>query len=146
MQELVRSNFFIEMCSWDDFAEKMYVGNFSKNKCGCHVTIILPLETMIFQPVTSWDHTFLDHSFSNSLNIFYVLSIPTIYFWKVQLLFFAEGVFLIVTWQPHSFLKILPPWILLTLKGPMFPSYRNQSVDLLCKSTEWFLYDGNIGR
>ena len=25
----------------------------------------------------------------------------------------------------------------------MFPSYRNQSVDLLCKSTDWFLY-GNI--
>ena len=25
----------------------------------------------------------------------------------------------------------------------MFPSYRNQSVDLL---TDWFLYDGNIGR
>ena len=24
----------------------------------------------------------------------------------------------------------------------MFPSYRNQSVDLLCKSTDWFLYDG----
>ena len=28
----------------------------------------------------------------------------------------------------------------------MLPSYRNQSVDLLCKSTEWFLYDGKIGR
>ena len=28
----------------------------------------------------------------------------------------------------------------------MFPSYRNQSVDLLCKSTDWFLYNGNIGR
>ena len=27
----------------------------------------------------------------------------------------------------------------------MFPSYRNQFVDLLCKSTDWFLYDGNIG-
>ena len=26
----------------------------------------------------------------------------------------------------------------------MFPSYRNQSFDLLCKSTGWFLYDGNI--
>ena len=26
----------------------------------------------------------------------------------------------------------------------MFPSYRNQSVDLLCKSADWFLYDGNI--
>ena len=28
----------------------------------------------------------------------------------------------------------------------MFPSYRNQSVDLLSKSTDWFLYDGNIDR
>ena len=28
----------------------------------------------------------------------------------------------------------------------MFPSYRNQSVDLQSKSTDWFLYDGNIGR
>ena len=26
----------------------------------------------------------------------------------------------------------------------MFPSYRNQSVDLQSKSTGWFLYDGNI--
>ena len=28
----------------------------------------------------------------------------------------------------------------------MIPSYWNQSVDLLCKSTDWFLYDGNSGR
>ena len=28
----------------------------------------------------------------------------------------------------------------------MFPSYTNQPVDLLCNSTDWFLYDGNIGR
>ena len=28
----------------------------------------------------------------------------------------------------------------------MFLSYRNQSVDLQNKSTDWFLYDGNIGR
>ena len=26
------------------------------------------------------------------------------------------------------------------------PIYRNQSVDLLYKPTDWFLYDGNIGR
>ena len=26
------------------------------------------------------------------------------------------------------------------------PSYRNQSVDLQSKSTDWFLYNGNIGR
>ena len=36
--------------------------------------------------------------------------------------------------------------ILLTIYRPMFPSYRSQSVDLRCKSTDWFLYDGNIGR
>ena len=28
----------------------------------------------------------------------------------------------------------------------MLPLYRNQTVDLQNKSTDWFLYDGNIGR
>ena len=28
----------------------------------------------------------------------------------------------------------------------MFPTYRSQSGDLLCKSTDWFLYDENRGR
>ena len=27
---------------------------------------------------------------------------------------------------------------------PVSPSYRNQSIDLLCKSIDWFLYDGNF--
>ena len=27
----------------------------------------------------------------------------------------------------------------------MFPSYRNQSTDLHCKSIDSFMYDGNIG-
>ena len=27
---------------------------------------------------------------------------------------------------------------------PVLPSYRNQSIDLLCKSMDWFLYEGNI--
>ena len=27
----------------------------------------------------------------------------------------------------------------------MFPSYRNQSIDLQTKSTDWFLHDRNIG-
>ena len=35
---------------------------------------------------------------------------------------------------------------LLTFQWPMFPSYRNQLVDLLCKSTDFLLYDGNISR
>ena len=26
---------------------------------------------------------------------------------------------------------------------PVLPSYRNQSVDFLCKSIDWFLYEGN---
>ena len=34
----------------------------------------------------------------------------------------------------------------LTFYRPMFPSHTNQSVDLFCKSIDWFLYDGNIGR
>ena len=29
--------------------------------------------------------------------------------------------------------------------NPVLPSYRNQSIDLLCKSIEWFLYEGNTG-
>ena len=28
---------------------------------------------------------------------------------------------------------------------PMFRSYRNQSIDVHCKSIDWFLYAGNIG-
>ena len=36
--------------------------------------------------------------------------------------------------------------VVLLLYRPMFPSYRNQSVDLQSKSSDWFLYDGDIGR
>ena len=28
----------------------------------------------------------------------------------------------------------------------MFPSYRNESTDLLCKSADWFLYEGNTAQ
>ena len=35
--------------------------------------------------------------------------------------------------------------ITLTHETPKLPSYRNQSIDLLCKSICWFLYDGNFG-
>ena len=31
----------------------------------------------------------------------------------------------------------------LTQYVPVFPSYRNQSIDLLRKSIDWFLYEGN---
>ena len=27
----------------------------------------------------------------------------------------------------------------------VLPSYRNQSIDLLCKSIDWFIYEGNTG-
>ena len=29
---------------------------------------------------------------------------------------------------------------------PMFQSYRNQPIDLISESNDWFLNDGNIGR
>ena len=28
---------------------------------------------------------------------------------------------------------------------PVLPSYRNQSIEMLCKSVDWFLYEGNTG-
>ena len=28
---------------------------------------------------------------------------------------------------------------------PVLPSYRNQSIDLLRKTIDWFLYEGNTG-
>ena len=33
---------------------------------------------------------------------------------------------------------------LLTLSGQRSLSYRNQSIDLLCKSMDWFLYDKDL--
>ena len=33
---------------------------------------------------------------------------------------------------------------LLTLSGLRRLSYRNQSIDLLCKSMDWFLYDNDL--
>ena len=35
---------------------------------------------------------------------------------------------------------IVKPWENLM---PVLPSYRNQSIDLLFKSTDWFMYEGN---
>ena len=31
------------------------------------------------------------------------------------------------------------------LSASVLPSYRNQSIDLLCKTVDWFLYVGNTG-
>ena len=48
--------------------------------------------------------------------------------------------------KPHQFcaVKTKLSWIL-TFKRSILPLYRNQSVDLLFKSTDWFLCDGSIG-
>ena len=35
--------------------------------------------------------------------------------------------------------------LILTFFTPMLPSYRNQSIDLHCKPTDWFLDEENIG-
>ena len=35
--------------------------------------------------------------------------------------------------------------IALTHEVPVLHSYRNQSIDLLCKTIDWFLYEGNTG-
>ena len=34
--------------------------------------------------------------------------------------------------------------LLLTHEMPVLPSYRNQSIDLLCKSIDWFLSEGTL--
>ena len=52
--------------------------------------------------------------------------------------------------SPYFFLKssTLPnenQYYKLTFFMSVFPSYRNQSIDLQCKSIDWFLYEGNIG-
>ena len=41
--------------------------------------------------------------------------------------------------------KWQPGYYKLTLSRPVFPLYRNQSVDLQSKSTDWSLYNGIIG-
>ena len=41
--------------------------------------------------------------------------------------------------------NILVSGNILTHYMPVLPSYRNQSIDLLWKSTDWFLYEGNTG-
>ena len=33
----------------------------------------------------------------------------------------------------------------LTYFNPVLPLYRNYTTDVLCKSVDWFLYNGNIG-
>ena len=47
---------------------------------------------------------------------------------------------------------LLTTWLLrrlfeckLTHYMPVLPSYRNQSIDLMWKSIDWFLYEGNTG-
>ena len=44
----------------------------------------------------------------------------------------------------HVFVHYYYPLCHLTLSGQRSLSYRNQSIDLLCKSMEWFLYDNGL--
>ena len=50
---------------------------------------------------------------------------------------------------PGSFSSILDKLLsfsmfnLLIARLPVLPSYRNLSIDLLCKSLDWFLHEGN---
>ena len=43
-------------------------------------------------------------------------------------------------------LKVYNKNTILTPKGLMFPSYRNQSANFQSKSCDWFLYDERIAR
>ena len=46
-----------------------------------------------------------------------------------------------------SFLSLstLPSLLFFLHEVPVLPSYRNQSIDLIRKSIDWFLYEGNTG-
>ena len=43
--------------------------------------------------------------------------------------------------QNNTFMRLVA---FLTHETPKLPLYRNQSIDLLYKSIDWFLYDGNF--
>ena len=45
----------------------------------------------------------------------------------------------------QNYLAVRLGFFRLTYQTPKLPLYRKQSIDLLCKSTDWFLYDGNVG-
>ena len=41
--------------------------------------------------------------------------------------------------------KVMFCFLTLTYETPKLPSYRNLSIDWLCKSINWVLYDGSFG-
>ena len=47
--------------------------------------------------------------------------------------------------KQHNSQSIQPSICINSLNAPKLSSYRNQSIVLLCKSINWFLYDGNFG-
>ena len=49
--------------------------------------------------------------------------------------------YLNILWTPWTIRKGVLSFYFLTLSRRRPISYRNQSIDLLCKSTDWFLYD-----
>ena len=54
--------------------------------------------------------------------------------------------FILELWYKRcNVIKEITDLLLLTHETPKLPSYRNQSIDLPCKSIGWFLYDGNFG-
>ena len=46
--------------------------------------------------------------------------------------------------QAIKLIVVSPAWLCLTLSWRRPFSYRNQSIDLLCKSMDWFLYDNSL--
>ena len=60
-----------------------------------------------------------------------------------------SGFFILRTFQSinlqESFYGAVKIKTTLTHSVSVLPSYRNQSIDLMCKSVDWFLYEGNAG-
>ena len=61
----------------------------------------------------------------------------------------SAGILLLVYWYWYIWWHqncFIYPWIgkLLTLSWRRFLSYRNESIDLLCISMDWFLYDNDL--
>ena len=48
------------------------------------------------------------------------------------------------SFKERQFWKLPGSWVRLTLSWRRSLSYRNQSIDWLCKSMDWFLYDNDL--
>ena len=69
--------------------------------------------------------------------------IVVIYFFYYFLSTHTNNISFVHTLSVRDRLQIL--LLILTHETPKLPSYRSQSIDLLRKSIDWFLYDGNFG-